>query len=33
VLTFLYYAFFITMPVWTRLDRVKPVPARVPDHD
>lgn len=33
VLTFVYYAFFITMPVWTRLDRVKPVPARVPDHD
>ena len=25
VLTFLYFAFFITMPVWTKLDKTKPV--------
>ena len=33
VLTFLYFAFFITMPVWTKLDRTKPVPERVTMHD
>ena len=33
VLTFLYYAFFITMPLWTKLDRTKPVPERVTTHD
>jgi ubiquinol-cytochrome c reductase cytochrome b subunit len=33
VLTFLYYAFFITMPVWTKLDKTKPVPERVTTHD
>jgi ubiquinol-cytochrome c reductase cytochrome b subunit len=33
VLTFLYYAFFITMPLWTRFDRTKPVPERVTTHD
>jgi len=33
VLTFLYYAFFITMPVWTKIDRTKPVPERVTMHD
>ncbi|GAB3357244.1 cytochrome b [Lysobacter tyrosinilyticus] len=33
VLTFLYYAFFITMPVWTKIDSTKPVPARVTTHD
>ena len=33
VLTFLYYAFFITMPVWTKIDRTKPVPERVTLHD
>jgi ubiquinol-cytochrome c reductase cytochrome b subunit len=33
VLTFLYYAFFITMPVWTKIDRTKPVPERVTTHD
>jgi len=33
ILTFLYYAFFITMPVWSRLDRTKPVPERVTTHD
>jgi ubiquinol-cytochrome c reductase cytochrome b subunit len=33
IATFYYFAFFITMPVWTRIDRVKPVPARVTTHD
>lgn len=33
VLTFLYFAFFITMPLWTRIDRTKPVPERVTMHD
>src|SRR3546814_7123203 len=33
VLTFLYFAFFITMPVWTRLDKTRPVPERVTTHD
>jgi len=33
VLTFLYFAFFITMPVWTKLDRTKAVPERVTMHD
>ncbi len=33
VLTFLYFAFFITMPVWTKLDRTKPLPERVTMHD
>jgi ubiquinol-cytochrome c reductase cytochrome b subunit len=33
VLTFLYFAFFITMPVWTKLDKTKPVPQRVTMHD
>ncbi|MEO6064405.1 MAG: cytochrome bc complex cytochrome b subunit [Lysobacterales bacterium] len=33
VLTFLYFMFFITMPVWTRLDRTRPVPERVTTHD
>jgi len=33
VLTFLYFAFFITMPLWTRLDKTKPVPERVTMHD
>ncbi|MDG6347405.1 cytochrome bc complex cytochrome b subunit [Luteimonas sp. 8-5] len=33
ILTFLYYAFFITMPVWTAIDRTKPVPDRVTTHD
>ncbi|MFC5569614.1 cytochrome bc complex cytochrome b subunit [Lysobacter yangpyeongensis] len=33
VLTFLYYAFFITMPVWTKIDSTKPVPERVTTHD
>ena len=33
VLTFFYFAFFITMPFWTRFDATKPVPERVPSHD
>ncbi len=33
ILTFLYYAFFITMPLWTRMDRTKAVPERVTTHD
>jgi len=33
VLTFLYFAFFITMPLWTKADRSKPVPERVTMHD
>jgi ubiquinol-cytochrome c reductase cytochrome b subunit len=33
LLTFFYFAFFITMPVWTKLDKTKPVPERVTTHD
>ncbi len=33
VFTFYYFAFFITMPIWTRIDSTKPVPQRVPEHD
>ena len=33
VLTFLYFAFFISMPIWTKLDKTKPVPQRVTMHD
>jgi ubiquinol-cytochrome c reductase cytochrome b subunit len=33
ILTFFYFAFFITMPVWTRLGTFKPVPERVTMHD
>ena len=33
VLTFLHFAFFITMPIWTRADKAKPVPERVTMHD
>lgn len=33
ILTFYYFAFFITMPLWTRLDKTKPVPERVTLHD
>jgi len=33
VLTFIYFAFFITMPIWTKIDSTKPVPERVPAHD
>jgi ubiquinol-cytochrome c reductase cytochrome b subunit len=33
VCTCLYFAFFFLMPWYTRLDRVKPVPARVTGHE
>ena len=33
ILTFYYFAFFITMPFWTRMDATRPVPERVPSHD
>ncbi len=33
ILTFLYFAFFITMPLWTKFDKTKPVPERVTTHD
>jgi ubiquinol-cytochrome c reductase cytochrome b subunit len=33
VLTFLYFVFFITMPLWTKLDKTRPVPERVTMHD
>ena len=32
-LTFFYFAFFISMPLWTKLDKTKPVPERVTTHD
>ena len=33
VLTFFYFAFFISMPMWTAIDKTKPVPERVTfDH-
>ena len=33
VLTVLYFLFFLTMPVWTKLDKTKSVPDRVTMHD
>ena len=33
VLTTLYFAFFITMPLWSRMGKTKPVPDRVTMHD
>jgi ubiquinol-cytochrome c reductase cytochrome b subunit len=33
VLTAFYFLFFITMPVWTKIDKTKPVPERVTMHD
>ncbi|MBB5207209.1 cytochrome b [Chiayiivirga flava] len=33
IFTFYYFAFFITMPIWTKIDKTKPVPERVPAHD
>jgi ubiquinol-cytochrome c reductase cytochrome b subunit len=33
VATILYFAFFLLMPWYTRIDRVKPVPERVTGHD
>jgi ubiquinol-cytochrome c reductase cytochrome b subunit len=32
IATAIYFLFFITMPWWTRIDSVKPVPERVPAH-
>ncbi len=32
-LTFLYFSFFITMPLWSRFDRTRQVPERVTLHD
>lgn len=32
-LTIFYFLFFFTMPIWTVLDRTKPVPERVTTHD
>ena len=32
-LTFFYFGFFITMPIWSRLGATKPVPERVTTHD
>jgi len=33
VLTTFYFLFFLTMPVWTKIDKTKPVPDRVTMHD
>jgi ubiquinol-cytochrome c reductase cytochrome b subunit len=33
ILTFFYFSFFITMPIWSRLGTFKPVPERVTMHD
>ncbi len=33
VLTAFYFLFFLTMPVWTKIDKTKPVPDRVTMHD
>ncbi len=33
IFTLYYFGFFITMPIWTRIDAVKSVPDRVPEHD
>ena len=33
VLTVYYFLFFLTMPVWTKIDKTKPVPERVTMHD
>jgi ubiquinol-cytochrome c reductase cytochrome b subunit len=33
VLTFFYFAFFLSMPLWTGWDKTKPVPDRVTTHD
>ena len=32
-LTLFYFMFFITMPMWTKIDKTKPVPDRVTMHD
>ncbi len=31
ICTFIYFAFFLTMPVWSKLDKCKPEPERVTD--
>lgn len=33
ILTFFYFGFFITMPIWSAMDNTRPVPERVPSHD
>jgi ubiquinol-cytochrome c reductase cytochrome b subunit len=33
ILTFYYFAFFITMPLWSAMGETKPVPERVTTHD
>ena len=33
ILTGLYFVFFLTMPIWTKIDKTKPVPERVTTHD
>ncbi len=33
ILTIYYFMFFLTMPVWTKIDKTKPVPERVTMHD
>ncbi len=33
VLTAYYFLFFFTMPIWTKIDKTKPVPDRVTMHD
>ena len=33
VFTVLYFAFFLLMPIYTKLDKTKPVPERVTYHD
>ena len=33
VFTVVYFAFFLLMPIYTKLDKVKPTPERVTYHD
>ena len=33
IFTFLYFAFFVFMPIYTRNEKTKPVPERVVWHD
>ena len=33
ILTAVYFLIFLTMPIWTKLDRTKPLPERVTTHD
>jgi ubiquinol-cytochrome c reductase cytochrome b subunit len=32
ICTIFYFGFFITMPIWTSIDKTKPVPERVTSH-